>query len=255
MSGVKQHTPVHTQNHTHTHVYTQGLSDNHFLEHASLLGPILWCGWSMGDLRRRIRWREMSCSWTERLKKTAFQKKKKKLSLRSKKKSPWCPVCAGAFQNRRNILLQQQDEHNRRANNSILKLLHHWRDNSGFQSHVSSELAVEMGREIGVEATSAIIKPFSRQLPARQQGNEQGSAEALTLQGASRLPPPPRLNKGFSRDSTSTAFVLLSYGRAGKKINKNTASHLITSMVYRKIKLKQGKPLTLTWGWGRFLNS
>lgn len=59
-----------------------------------------------------------------------------------------------------------------------------------------------MGREIGVEAKSAIIKPFSRQLPARQQGNEQGSAEALTLQGAPRLPPPLRLNRGLSKNST-----------------------------------------------------
>lgn len=58
-----------------------------------------------------------------------------------------------------------------------------------------------MGREIGVEAKSAIIKPFSRQLPARQQGNEQGSAEALTLQGAPRLPR-LRLNRGLSKNST-----------------------------------------------------
>lgn len=80
-------------------------------------------------------------------------------------------------------------------------------------SHVSSVLALETGMEIGVEATGAIIKPFSRQLPARQQGNEQGSAEALALQGASRLAPPPGLNGGFNKDSTSTAVVLLSNGK------------------------------------------
>lgn len=110
--------------------------------------------------------------------------------------------------------------------NIILRIIRHERcgTTSGttmvFQSHVSSELAVETGREIGVEATSAIIKPFSRRLPARRQGNEQGSAEALALRGASRLPPPPGLNGGFNKDSTSTASVLLSDGRAAEKINK-----------------------------------
>lgn len=149
------HPSAHAES-THTRVYTQGLSDNHFLEHASLLGHILSCGWSMVHLRGRIRWREMSCSWTERLNNTAFRETKPE-----EWKSPPRLVCAGAFHNQCNILLQQQQGHNTKANNLILELRHHLRDNSGFQSHVSSELAVEMGREIGVEATSAIIKPFS----------------------------------------------------------------------------------------------
>lgn len=45
----------------------------------------------------------------------------------------------------------------------------------------------------------AIIKPFTRQLPAQQQGNEQGSAEELTLRGALHLPLPMRQNKGLPK--------------------------------------------------------